>query len=46
MIHASLLTFTLDIVKYYSIAVFLRHTDLGRDTEMNGGRERERKMEC
>jgi hypothetical protein len=46
MIHVSLLTFILDIVKYYIIAVYLRHIDLGRDTEMDGGREVERKREC
>jgi hypothetical protein len=43
MIHAFLLTFTLDIVKYYSISIYLRHIHLGRDIKMDGGREMERK---
>ena len=40
MIHPSLFTFTRDIVKYYSIAVHLRHIDGGRDTERDGGRDK------
>jgi hypothetical protein len=47
MICPSLHTFTLDIIKYYSVAVHLRHIiDIGRDSEMDGGREEERKKVC
>jgi hypothetical protein len=43
--YASLLLFTLDIVKYYSIALHLRHIDGGRDTERDGERERDGEKE-
>jgi hypothetical protein len=46
MIHAIPLTFILIyVVKYYSIAVYPRHIDLGSNTEMDGGREMEKKRE-
>jgi hypothetical protein len=40
MIYPSLLIFTLDIVKYCSLTVHLRHIDGGRDTERDGGRDK------